>query len=86
MVRGTVVAGIPSRTVTSSGGRWAKWRWIPFPERLFVRIVTSIERSDGVLIPQSAAADRWLRTASRPEASTAAIHSPSRDTTRCPTA
>lgn len=86
MVRGTVVTGMPSLTVTSSAGRRAKWRWIPLRERLFVRIVTSTARSDGFLIPQSTAADRWLNTAPWPQNRVAAIHRPSLDSTRCPTA
>jgi hypothetical protein len=44
-----------------------------------------IERELGRII-QRAAADQWLRTASGPEARTAAIQRPSRGITRWPTA
>lgn len=77
MVRGTVVTGNPSSTVTSSAGSALWWRLIPSQVRLLCGQVTSmIERELGRII-QIAAADQWLSTASGPEAKTAAIQRPS---------
>jgi hypothetical protein len=54
-------------------------RQIAFEERLRCGTVTSIRLFDFGLIIQSAAADQWLRRASGPEAGTAAIQYPWRE-------
>jgi hypothetical protein len=74
-VRGTVVTGIPSRYVISSGASRVTCSAMPAASRRCLGAVTSIPAS--AAIPQSAAAGRWLRTAPGPLARTAASHRPS---------
>ena len=76
---------MPSSTVTSSPGTSEMWRRIRSEERLVRNGDVDPARELGRM-PQSAAADQWLRTASGPEASTAAIHRPSLGISRWPTA
>ena len=85
-VRATVVTGMPAWTVRSSGAIAATRTRIP--SRVLSRLgtVRSTRVGQPSRIPQSAAAQRWLRTASGPHASTAAIHQPTRETRRYPTA
>jgi len=72
---GTVVTGIPSRYVISSGASTATCSAMPAAGRRGLGTVTSVPAS--AAIPQSAAADRWLSTAPVPLASTAASQRPS---------
>jgi hypothetical protein len=58
IVRGTLVTGIPFSTAISSAGKGEWCRRIPFHERLFCGVVTSmIERELGLIL-QRAAADQ----------------------------
>jgi len=74
-VRATVVTGMPSWTVRSSGSSLAVWARIVLRLRLSRGAVTS-NFDEGEPIPQWAAAERWLSTASGPQARTAAIRWP----------
>ena len=82
MVRGTIVTGIPSYTVTSSPGSLARWRRISVDDLLLREMVTSTGPEAESRMPQSAAAERWLKAAPEPEESTAAIHLPLSERTR----
>ena len=64
-MRATLVTGMPSRMVRSSGWSLAVWARIFRRLRLLCGVVTSILYEPWP-IPQSAAADRWLSTASGP--------------------
>ena len=82
IVLGTIVTGIPSHTVTSSPGRVTKWRRMSVDDLLLREIATSIGPEAESRMPQSAAAERWLKAAPEPDESTAAIHFPCADKTR----
>jgi hypothetical protein len=73
-----VVTGIPSSIVRSSSGTREMCRRMLGEERLRWETVTSILVRELGRIIHRAAADQWLKTASGPEASTAAIQRPSR--------
>jgi hypothetical protein len=87
IVRGSVVTGIRRLLVISSGGRRRRRRRIAGQDRVDRSTATSTCRCPpSRMTPQSAAAERWLRTAPSPHRITAASHRPSRGMTRWPTA
>lgn len=70
----SVVTAIPSMIVRSSGCRWrATWQRM-LGRRWASAAVTSIGPDGAVRSSHSAAAARWLSTASGPQAKTAASH------------
>ena len=85
-MRATVVTGMPASRVRSSGRMVVLRTRIPSRERRSLGALTSTFAGDPSLIPHRAAAERWLSTASGPQASTAAIHTPGRDRPLRPTA
>jgi len=77
-VRARVVHGMPSTSVTSSGGRdLVRWTSMPLSDRPPRRgVVTSIAARALLRTPNSAAASRWDSRAPGPHAKTAAIQRP----------
>jgi hypothetical protein len=86
-VRPGLVTGIPSRCVMSFAVNG--WRWTLTPSSLRPRspgTVTSIHAGASLEIPQRNAALPWLSTAPSPQARTAAIKRPSRESAASPVA
>jgi hypothetical protein len=81
-VRATLVTGMPSRTVRSARSS-RRTRCTSMPGRPSGRrvVLTSLALRDVLCSPHSAAAWRWLSAASGPNASTAAMNRPCREST-----